>query len=446
MLSAILVGGYSFTKLSSGEIVMKGAYKGSHIDTRNSGGAIAGKTGAPGEGNCTDCHTGTANLNSQMNQLVMTVKGTTDVVTEYEPGQTYTLALSISGISIKKGFQTTARTLSDNLTAGDLAAVAGSTARITQAQKQFINHASGTTSMSNFAFDWTAPAAGSGDVRFYVSSNHTNANGNTSGDEIHLSEFTFTEKVSGEMPVANFDADVQTICAGEQVTFTSTSTGSPTEYSWSFQGGSPLTSTDASPVVTFSDAGTYEVQLTVTNGQGSDTKTAPAFITVNPIPAQPTITSSDADNVICSGTETVTLTSSTATEYSWSNGESTQAIEVAASGKFALTVIELGCESLPSDTVEVVAENCASLEEQAAELISVYPNPTSEELTLKGAMLSQYRTVEMIDLSGKRIASWSLNNQHLQTITLSGIDHGVYQLRFVSKEGKVLRKVIQISH
>ncbi|TNE55598.1 MAG: T9SS type A sorting domain-containing protein [Bacteroidetes bacterium] len=195
-LSVLILGAYSFTKLGVSDNIVKKAYKGSHLEARNSGGAIAGKTGAPGEGNCTDCHVGTANTNSQLNQLVMTVKGTTDVVTEYEPGQTYTLGLAISGTSTKKGFQATARTVSDNLTAGDLAAVTGSTARITQAQKQFINHASGTTSLSNFAFDWTAPDAGAGDVRFYVSSNHTNGDGNTSGDEIHLSQFTFSENTS----------------------------------------------------------------------------------------------------------------------------------------------------------------------------------------------------------------------------------------------------------
>ncbi len=53
---------------------------------------------------------------------------------------------------------------------------------------------------------------------------------------------------------------------------------SPT-WSWSFPGGSPSTSTSRSPLVTYNTPGQYTVSLTVTDANGSSTKTFPAFIT-----------------------------------------------------------------------------------------------------------------------------------------------------------------------
>jgi PKD repeat protein len=82
-------------------------------------------------------------------------------------------------------------------------------------------------------------------------------------------------------PVANFTASNQVVCAGQSVQFTSTSTGNPTSYSWSFTGGNPATSTIANPTVTYANSGTYAVSLTVTNANGTDTETQNTYITVS---------------------------------------------------------------------------------------------------------------------------------------------------------------------
>ena len=71
-------------------------------------------------------------------------------------------------------------------------------------------------------------------------------------------------------PLANYTASNATICAGQNVTFTNSSTGA-TSYAWSFQGGSPATSTATNPTVTYVTPGTYTVALTATNAAGSTT-------------------------------------------------------------------------------------------------------------------------------------------------------------------------------
>ncbi len=81
-------------------------------------------------------------------------------------------------------------------------------------------------------------------------------------------------------PVASFTADNVNICVGQSVQFTSTSTGTPTSYSWAFSGGTPATSTAQNPSVVYNTAGTYNVSLTATNATGSNTSTQTAFITV----------------------------------------------------------------------------------------------------------------------------------------------------------------------
>ncbi len=73
-------------------------------------------------------------------------------------------------------------------------------------------------------------------------------------------------------------------CAVLEVQFLDNSTNDPTAWAWSFPGGSPSTSTDQDPLVSYSSAGTYDVSLTVTNAQGSNTITLSDYIVVEDIP------------------------------------------------------------------------------------------------------------------------------------------------------------------
>src|SRR3990167_6252255 len=76
---------------NSGDYSMElSAYKKSHV--ADNSGAVAGKTGAPGENNCTQCHTGTAQSGVGVNTVVMTEGA--DVVTDYTPGTVYNVARS----------------------------------------------------------------------------------------------------------------------------------------------------------------------------------------------------------------------------------------------------------------------------------------------------------------------------------------------------------------
>ena len=77
-------------------------------------------------------------------------------------------------------------------------------------------------------------------------------------------------------PIASFEAKITEGTVPLVVAFKDISTGSPTEWSWAFGDGG--TSTVQNPEYTYKNAGTFSVSLTVTNADGTNTLTKPAFI------------------------------------------------------------------------------------------------------------------------------------------------------------------------
>jgi PKD repeat protein len=86
---------------------------------------------------------------------------------------------------------------------------------------------------------------------------------------------------------ADFTADQTTVCTGSVVNFTDLSSGSIDTWAWTFEGGTPATSSAPNPTVTYTTAGTFNVQLTVTSGTNSNTELKTDYITVYNGVAQP---------------------------------------------------------------------------------------------------------------------------------------------------------------
>ena len=82
---------------------------------------------------------------------------------------------------------------------------------------------------------------------------------------------------------ANFAADRSSSCAGAPVEFLDYSMGQPQTFLWTFQGGTPATSTQPNPTVTWATPGSYSVTLAISNLSGSTaTVTKSNFITILP--------------------------------------------------------------------------------------------------------------------------------------------------------------------
>ena len=94
------------------------------------------------------------------------------------------------------------------------------------------------------------------------------------GEDEAIDGFKIKQVATGD------DASVS-IKEGESVHFLDMSAGNVTSWNWTFEGGTPATSTEQNPVVTYDKFGTYAVTLTVGDGNTSATKTRNAYVVVN---------------------------------------------------------------------------------------------------------------------------------------------------------------------
>jgi len=82
-----------------------------------------------------------------------------------------------------------------------------------------------------------------------------------------------------DLLIANFSATQTQVCAPNEIDFTDLSSGSPTAWEWTFEGGTPGTSTDQNPTgIVYDVAGTYEVALTITKDGNTSTESKSNYI------------------------------------------------------------------------------------------------------------------------------------------------------------------------
>ncbi|HTY53097.1 MAG TPA: DUF3344 domain-containing protein [Methanomicrobiales archaeon] len=82
-------------------------------------------------------------------------------------------------------------------------------------------------------------------------------------------------------PSAAFSANVTSGTAPLAVRFADLSTGNPTGWAWDFDGDGTIDSTRQNPIYTYSAAGTYTVNLTVTGPGGNDSEIRKRYIQVS---------------------------------------------------------------------------------------------------------------------------------------------------------------------
>ncbi len=202
--------------------------------------------------------------------------------TEQHPVHTYTLPGNYTvNLTVENSFGANYTVRSDYIIVGELPLAdfdADPASGIAPLTVQFTDRSSGVISTWNWTFGDgststeqhpTHEYASAGD--YTVSLRIANAWGENTTvkiDYVHV----------GALPVANFTANVTAGPAPLAVRFTDTSSNNPTFWSWSF--GDGATSTEQNPVHTYTAAGTYTVNLTVSTGSGSDTLSRPGYVTV----------------------------------------------------------------------------------------------------------------------------------------------------------------------
>lgn len=101
-----------------------------------------------------------------------------------------------------------------------------------------------------------------------------------SDDDMNVGGYVGDFTIDGLQITGVEAVDQVEVATGEEIAFADMSTGDPTAWQWSFPGGTPETSTEQNPRVYYTRDGVYDVTLTVSNADGSDTKTRTAFVKV----------------------------------------------------------------------------------------------------------------------------------------------------------------------
>lgn len=263
------------------------------------------------------------------------------------------------------------------------------------------------------------------------------ADGGTNADGFYFDDFKifFNEAGAPVEPVASFQPTTANTCIGNSITFTDFSSNIPTSWAWTF--GDGYTSTQQNPIHSYSTAGTFTVQLTVTNSAGTNSTSQTITVNANPIV---TLESIDSDNTVCDNQGLVNLTVSPANATVSGNGVSNLTFDPSNA---QIGVNEISAEYIDGNgcgaftSINIIVEQCSGLNENAVQNLQVFPNPSEGLITLKNAGIGSEFLIH--DFKGQLVKSGFITSEN-QEISLEKVASGVYTIQVDEKRVKLVLK------
>jgi hypothetical protein len=273
---------------------------------------------------------------------------------------------------------------------------------------------------------------------------------------------TTKEILQAGRPVqVDFEATTPTtFCQGGNAVFANTSIGRPGAPVWYFPGGSPETSTDEAPIVTYTEPGNYDVRLITTTGLSIDTITKAGYITVNP---GSILSTPDGPGVVCTDhvfTSTYT-TEGSASTYIWEIFPATGAGTLTPDG--ATCTVNWTPEWTGTASIrvrgsgecgtgewtgyrDILAKTCVGLDETKASLpLSVYPNPADATVNIvMNANSADIVSIKLINALGKVVYSengMKISGATNKSINTSSLPQGAYMLKIEGNSFNASTKV-----
>ena len=209
------------------------------------------------------------------------------------------------------------------------------------------------------------------------------------------------------------------ICSGGS--FTPTLSGAIT---YSYSSGSGI----------FSPSSTTSYTIFGMNAAGC-TNSVVSTVTVN---ANPSVNAIASNTLICIGNSAILTASTTATSYTWNTGATTMSISVSPTITTTYTVNVTNITSCSSSAVVTVNVNtCTGIDEQVANGVIIYPNPTNGIINITlSSELTKNSTLEIYDAIGKLIVTEVLSSE-LNTLNISNLSNGIYSFRVMNNNTMV---------
>ncbi|MBK9338367.1 MAG: hypothetical protein IPM98_18225 [Lewinellaceae bacterium] len=308
----------------------------------NSSNPPTGRTGAPFDGSCNNCHSG-GNFSG-----TVVLDGLPSTI---EPNTTYplTITLTATGGSPSRGGYQLVMVDGNNANAGDLIAINGQSGTEFFSGREYMEHRGSKVFSGgsvSWAFNWKSPVTVNGNtIKAYFIGNFCNGNNNDSGDIAFA--FSETYAFAGLPPLSAFMSDVTPVSCngGNNGSATVEASGGATPYTYLWSNGQ-----NGQTAVNLA-AGTYTA--TVTGAAGSGTVTATAVIT------QPSVLNASASvaGVLTCINLSVTATASASGgigpySFEWPNGLMGNPVELTDPGTYAVTAIDAnGCTKTANFTV-----------------------------------------------------------------------------------------------
>ncbi len=261
---------------------------------------------------------------------------------------------------------------------------------------------------------------------------------------------------------ASMTCNTNELCESGVVEFYDNSTGNVTSWLWTFEGGTPATSSFQNPQVMYATAGVYDVTLEVSDGNETVSVTMEDYITVMSDPAQ--AATPEGDPEVCTNQVTTsdytTAGASNATEYEWlitpseagsieGNGTSaTVTWTTNWEGTASIQVKGLNdCgDGILSEGYDVLCSVCTGVDEQNIQKISIYPNPNNGIFTVEfGKVLSEDVTIKVLNTLGNVVweeTGVSVETGYKRSIDLSTEYKGMYFLVIENYQGSTVNRII----
>ncbi|PKP03172.1 MAG: hypothetical protein CVU11_09425 [Bacteroidetes bacterium HGW-Bacteroidetes-6] len=243
--------------------------------------------------------------------------------------------------------------------------------------------------------------------------------------------------VVDQPPVADYSWSPNPVgCNGVPVVFDGSLSENASFYEWTFQNGSPASSSQIFPSVSFT-TGSQNVKLVVENTCGDKDSTI-YLVTIADNP-QPNL---GADTTMCLFTSLLLDAGLGYSSYVWVGGTSTTnelSVSSTSAGiqSYSVQVADAnGC--IGGDTVFVTYVVCATLDENNGEGVNVYPNPAVDKIFISG--LGQISEITITNPAGQVVLKQTLVADG--ELDVSPLESGVYYLIVATDDSARLYKLI----
>jgi hypothetical protein len=210
-----------------------------NLGKTNIAGAPAGHSGAPGEGNCTSCHTGQP-IHQAPNLIASFSQYSLPVQTMFR-GQTYQVKVRLNGVNHNYGFQFSAKNPATGLPVGFFNTFSGTGPIGSSIQQNQFGTTSNIPQGREWSFEFVTPSTYTGDsIVFYVAGMLGNQDGQVTGDQVLLQSYRFavssgvppTPPPPPTPPSISWDSSPSQLCPNtlSQCTFTATGTFDTTRW------------------------------------------------------------------------------------------------------------------------------------------------------------------------------------------------------------------------